>query len=244
MADMRKILLVENQQTQFEVVSNLMKRFGFESVPAIGPSYAIFIERVRVFINPQYDDEYRNNAIDEIVRAVGDWGVELIIMDHILGGAYHCLTGIQLGEEINSRLSEILPVLFLSKTERSETRRLHDYDAYARKFGRTEWVHKGFFGEEILSPGIFEDLILERTRRLLGASESELFYAKVDRFLRLDRGEMNRFEKKFEYLENVRRTDFEKIPEQVKDRVEEYYKHCQDTFFSLSTLNIIDLPKL
>lgn len=180
----RKILLVENQWFQFEEIAKLKCLKSYEIIPS-KDDYITLIDNVRVWVNTEYNKEYRDVAIKFVKDFISNSNIELIIMDHILGGAFHCLTGVDLAVEINSNINidKCMPILFLSKTEQSEKNRMTKYENYKKIYSEdiyTKWIHKGYFGDEILSEEYFEKMVIPEIHKLFASSEENKFWIKFD----------------------------------------------------------------
>jgi hypothetical protein len=169
----RKILIIENQQSQFDGIVECMGDYCFFPEKS---GYIAFIDHVRVWVNELYDADYREKAITFIIDIINTKETELILMDHILGGAHHCLTGIDLAREINGRRVKesktVIPIAFLSKTEHNDENRISAYDKYEKQFNTSEWIHKGYFGDEILKKKYFNSRVIPQIETLLGKSLS------------------------------------------------------------------------
>lgn len=169
----RQILIVENQQCQHEqIVDSLEKCYV---VYPNHSEYICFIDNVRVWVNEGYNPEYRAAALNYLNTFINEnQQLELILMDHKLGGAHKCKTGIDLAMELNRPRKEtncVLPVIFISKTEHTDENRIERFDAYQSKYPNTSnWVHKGYFGDEILQPEFLEKNVIPEIEKLLGES--------------------------------------------------------------------------
>lgn len=185
----RNILLIENQKFQFDKIID----FDCLKIYNIYPSescYIKFIDNVRVWVNNQYKPNYREKAINYLKDFIEQNKIEMIIMDHILGGAYHCFTGIDLAEEINRSKSveNCMPVLFLSKTEHNEKNRMFKYENYKKIYPEdicTKWIHKGYFGDEILSEEYFKKMVIPEILKLFDQLEEKKFWIKFDLVINL-----------------------------------------------------------
>lgn len=181
----RKILIIENQYKQYEKILGYLKN-EYEVYPKNKDEYIKFIDKVRVWINEEYHEDFINIALAEIVKQIvkceegTNNKIELILMDHILGGPHHCKTGIDLAIKLDeNKTIKHIPIVFLSKTPDEEKNRLTGYESYKKKKSVTGWIHKGYFGEEILKknyfkknvtdklPGFFEMTEKEKNRELL-----------------------------------------------------------------------------
>lgn len=156
----KNILIVENQRTQFDKIRENLRNKGYSAFPDCNVEE--FINCVKVWVNEEYPDAYKKTAFEKICDQIERQQIDLILMDHILGGGCKCKTGIDLARAINSeRKGAELPVLFMSRTEESEKRRLMDYNQYTADFPQlSKWLHKGFFGDEILNEDYFSNFVI------------------------------------------------------------------------------------
>jgi len=138
----KKILIFENQYYEYNKLCDKLKE-QYEVVIAkeldcnrTQDKFKLFADRIRIWVNENYDTKYRNKALDYILEVIGTKEgdkivphsvLNLIIMDHILGGSYGCLTGIDLAEKLVEKIEmdKMPPILFLSKTEHANKNRLY-----------------------------------------------------------------------------------------------------------------------
>ena len=178
------LLIIENQQSQFNIIFDLLKNH-YNNFP-LKDEYIKFIDCVRVWINEEYNLEYRNLAFSYILSIIENSSnnISAILMDQILGGADHCLNGIDLAKEINIKLVEKklnpIAVLFLSKTESNNKSILHKFIEYKKTYPNTNWIHKGYFGDEILEEGYFTKNVLPEIENLLSKSKTQII---IDRLM-------------------------------------------------------------
>lgn len=169
LTEKRKILVIENQELQFNGIIGCLVDYTYFPEKT---SYINFVDHVRVWVNQLYNSSYRESGIVFITNYIKSNKIELIIMDHILGGAHHCLTGIDLAKEINQRRIkenlDVIPIAFLSKTVHNDAKRLVDYDGYKQRFYHSESIHKGYFGDEILKVDYFNSRVIPTIETLLG----------------------------------------------------------------------------
>lgn len=177
----KKILVIENQNFQYKEIIGYLKSNNFQYYPDIKDNYVEFIDHVRVWVNKEYEhNDYRKRSFSYIYDVMQK-GFDLILMDHILGGAYHCLTGIDFARALNLKRKEenkkYIPVVFLSKTESNEENRLKQYDEYKADFPDTSvWVHKGYFGDEILNETYFNECVVKEINRLISTPQENSKY--------------------------------------------------------------------
>jgi hypothetical protein len=176
---MINILLIENQQRQFESIRKcFLEGNGLRSQYKIVPNQNIFIEfidNVRVWVNKSYDTEddtsYRENAMNYIIKMIDDNSIDIILMDNKLGAGHKSETGIELAEEINKKLKENrkqqLPIVFISN-DIKDTEEISDKlkelgsKKNREEFPAFEWVHKGYFGDEILNEKYIKEYVIEK----------------------------------------------------------------------------------
>ena len=170
----RTILIIENQQSQQDEISSCLR--DHYVVCPDDRDFVYFIDNVRVWVNKEYDDGYREKALKYIIQVLNDENrnVELILMDHKLGGAHECNTGIDLARALNEArktTDSLFPVIFISKTEHTDKNRITDFDSYQNDYPNTsEWVHKGYFGDEILERAFLEKNVIPKIESLLKKS--------------------------------------------------------------------------
>lgn len=194
----KNILIIENQEFQFKKIYPLLKKGNYHPFPSDNDDeFVKFIDHIRVWVNEEYQPHHRILAYSYLTNFIDKNNINLVLMDYKLGGAHHCLTGIHLAEELNNfRLrnkKEILPVYFLSKTELNDKKREERFNSYKEKFAKTEWIHKGYFGEEILEATYFNRNVLKLIDDFF-----EKTYPAMEALSSLER-----FIKKFQYLKNT-----------------------------------------
>lgn len=177
----RKILVIENQQYQFDPIVDYLK--DYDVFPKKAKDYSTFIDCVRVWVNEQYEKDYRDIALANIREKINENKIELILMDHLLGGAQHCHTGIDLAIEINKVEKPELPIAFLSQVEHTEKRRSEAYEKYKKDHKLSKWIHKGYFGDEILKEDYFKSRVIPEIENLLGHTEEQRFWEDYDAVL-------------------------------------------------------------
>lgn len=185
----KNILIIENQEFQFKKIFPLLKKGNYHPFPSDnGDEFVKFIDHIRVWVNEEYQPHQRILAYSYLTNFINTNNINLVLMDYKLGGAHHCLTGIHLAEELNnSRLrnkKEILPVYFLSKTELNDKKREEHFNSYKEKFARTEWIHKGYFGEEILEATYFNRNVLKLIDSTFESDHIETCISRLETFIK------------------------------------------------------------
>jgi len=214
-----KILIIENQWIEFRklcdvLTGNNMSKYKFsvllgidaENNPVfydnknnkekVEKDFISLVTQIRIWVNENngYNEDYRKKAFKTILKLAQI--SDIIIMDHILGGSYSCLTGIDIA---NYLLEEDIKktVLFLSKTEEHDKNILDRYEGnymidgieqkgYKQKFMQkfqiqkndinnyTKWIHKGYFGDEILKPEYIKKYVIKAIEDLLERKNSNI----------------------------------------------------------------------
>jgi CheY-like chemotaxis protein len=155
MRDKRKILIIENQITQFKKIRENCREF--DVFPSSDEDFLSFITWVRRYVYEKYPD--RALDISKIIEKAKE--VELILMDYKLGAQYNSLSGISLAKDINLKLQKSLPVVFMSKDHEHTKEIAKELKEYEEKgFPTYKWVHKGYFGNEILEPDYFKEIMI------------------------------------------------------------------------------------
>jgi hypothetical protein len=195
----KNILVIENQYFEFKAIYNFLKEFNVYPTPVF---FKGFINNVHVALNKQYNKEYRQlalNNIDNIVNGVNDpfnnnKPVDIMLIDHILGGAHFCHTGIDLANYINSfRKNNPIPVVFLSRTPQEGKTKLEGVDTGSNSFdlllstnrlgyeygykmmykNSCDWVHKGYFGDDCLDETFFNKYVIQAITNIILLSEKD-----------------------------------------------------------------------
>lgn len=175
-----KILIIENQITQFKMISEHLKTNGYHPIPS-PEEYTGFLDYVRIQINPQYGETYKTECFNKIMEYITAQSPDLIIMDHILGGSCKCETGIGLALKLCKPIPIPIPVLFLSRTEHTEKNRVEEYEKFRNQQpGISEWTHKGYFGDGILEENYFKSHVIPSVERLLPKKKHTMMHTYID----------------------------------------------------------------
>lgn len=225
MKPQRKILLIENQKWQFNLLLDSLKR-KYSILPRTDKEYCTIIDNVCVYVNKGYNEDYRKKAFNYIYNLCSkENGVEAIILDHKIGGAYYCLTGIDLAKAINERFKEnnkdCLPVIFLSKTEHSEKLRVDAYDDYKKDFpNKSTWVHKGYFGDEILNDEYLIKHLHPKIEQILSDSDRDRFYSALEKILAGKKDLLHEEHvKAIDFLKDLKKLEYESIDEKIRKSI-------------------------
>lgn len=167
----KRILIVDNQFVQYELLTNCLLKKGYIISPSDRDNYSTFISAVKVYINETgYPANYREACFDVIKNYCvpeKETPVDLIIMDHKLGGSTVCKTGYDLAIDIWQKVDKNILVLFLSRTDYSEEysfAQRHDLEVSNYHF---DWLMKGFLGEETMQKLFIEKVVCEKMEQLL-----------------------------------------------------------------------------
>ncbi|MCL2041200.1 MAG: hypothetical protein FWG84_04060 [Bacteroidales bacterium] len=170
----RKILIVENQVTQFESLQTLFKQYAtdFEIFPK---DFFPFIAWVRRYVNINYPETLHTDSSNNIVQRINDNKIELILMDYKLGAQFESKSGVVFATEINKKLEKPLPVVFMSKDLIDNNEKYCDeLEKYkAENFPECKCVHKGYFGREILQKDYFEAKMIPALKNCLSDSDNQ-----------------------------------------------------------------------
>jgi hypothetical protein len=207
-----KILIIENQWIEFEKMCETISKSGYDilldndvywntlkNIIEKEQKFISLATKIRIWVDEDngYDKIYREKAFNSIFEFAKK--ADIIIIDHILGGSYSCLTGIDLAENLVEKIGieQMPPILFVSKTESNEKNLINRYEGeyiiendkkpgyknfIKNKFimkdneldkqqnkeklkakinAHTKWVHKGYFGDEILLPEYIKKYVIE-----------------------------------------------------------------------------------
>ena len=148
----RKILVIENQITQFETIRKNLDEY--EIYPAL-EEYELIMNLVCIRLNKRYIHDRRTEALTKLREYIVERKIELFIIDYKLSGCHDGLTGIDLAFEIQDRsLFPKTPVIFLSRSS-SNTKEIKDHLINVEN----KWVEKGYAGLSLLEPSYFEKYI-------------------------------------------------------------------------------------
>ncbi len=267
---MRNILIIENQEYQFAKIYSYLSNYvttnektkKFNVFPEYNGSssqkYVDFIDNARVWVNGNYNPDYREIGLLNIENTIKDNNIELIVMDHILGGGYSNDTGIELATTINNRRKEtepilnILPIIFLSKTEHNEFNRCIKYDIYRLTFdsdAKSDWVHKGYFGDEILKKDYIQNNLVEKINACLLGTGKDILLESLNNLLK-PLNEMSRietFEKDLKnqldefimIIKNGKKTEkeIEELIQEIKSLDIKNKVHCSSTMKRLISIH-------
>ena len=161
----KKIVIIENQLTQFEKIRN--KLAYCEEAYSIYPdidSYKEFLDWIRIYLDTRYEEKRRSNFFGKIVNKIKEENPDLLIIDHILVGCHSGKTGIDLALRLRMEGEIATPILFLS---RSDLNTPHISSQYPKIAEPREWVSKNSKKKENLEDTYFNSHIMETIKKLL-----------------------------------------------------------------------------
>lgn len=176
-----KIILIENQFTQFKKIWNFLDE-EYEVFPNIKKEtlqseaekekykrnqFKDFIDLFRVCLNERYSKNYRDDAFQKIKQIIIDEvKPDLLIIDHILVGNHEAKNGLDLAIKLRGeKISQ--PIMFLSRTEANSSDVIKQYPHISEK---KIWINKGFAGDRILHPKYFKEDVLPQINKLISES--------------------------------------------------------------------------
>lgn len=147
-----KILVIENQLTQFETIHRFLGT-DFQIFPENKRlKYRSFINLIRVFLHTGYgeyhhnEDSYRGKVFKEILEEIDRFDPKVILMDHILLGFHEANDGIDLAKFLR-RAGISTPIIFLSRTRTNSAKAINA----KQHVSDCDWLPKGIDGQENLT---------------------------------------------------------------------------------------------
>lgn len=173
----RKILLIENQFSQFKEIYNRL--YEFEVFPPL-EEYGQVMDLVRVFLNERYPPQLRSLAETHLKSYVKDNQFDLYIIDYRLTGCHDGRKGDYLASKLRGFQSAgiTVPVLFLSGHPKNEENVLRTFEDMPEP---KAWVEKGYASSRIIDNDYFDLHVLSAIRKMLGASKEERIYEQLMR---------------------------------------------------------------
>lgn len=171
-----KILVLENQVTQFEdIITALKKAFSNRRNLTISthPSkqdWLRIMNLVRIFLNPRYSSERQNIAIDKLKEYIESITPDYLIIDYRLSGSHNGKKGTFLARKLKT-LGIMAPILFLSRTDHNDEDVKKEIEKEA--LGDCEWIPKGYAGSDIGDDSYFEKYVVENIIRYSKRSKLE-----------------------------------------------------------------------
>lgn len=205
-----KIIIIENQRTQYEALYDGFNAsgFGWEIYPT-KEEWCSFMDYVKVVINDDYqyvfDGKYRGNAKIKLWEIIQKIEPDLLIVDYFLGGTT-CEKGVELAKDIVNGLRQKNPqfsIVFLSRELPSGD----DYDRFKEDSkGKiyTDWLLKSFSQNEVLEKNYIKEVLCRDIKALLNKN--------------------NLYEELNEYYNKTKNSQFSKIKPIIESIIEKLKK--------------------
>ncbi len=169
---MKKIIaIIENQFTQFDYMRQELTKAGYRVFPE-KEDYKEFVDSIRVFCDPRYDEKIRKkNAKKIFLGKLEELDVSLFLIDFKLAGTWDGMNGVQLALDIRGELVkfENTPVIFLSRTPSNNQEVKMDL----RLIDNCKWVEKGYSGMSLKESSYFRLHVVEEIPKLISAKKED-----------------------------------------------------------------------
>lgn len=175
MENKRRILIIENQFTQFKDIVKLLDNSGFDSFPN-ADNFDQYLDAIKIYLNPRYTMDRRSLFLNKLIEMTSNYNPELLIIDHILIGAHDAEDGIDLAIKFREKNFN-QPIIFFSRTEQNHI----DVCVKLPKVSdNKEWISKGYSGADILEEAFFIERVIPRIQYLLPTLLSEKIIKKLN----------------------------------------------------------------
>ncbi len=174
--EIKRILLIENQYTQFRRIKTHLNNAGYTVYPTDegGDLFNEFMDYVRIYLNHRYggiqEGSRRKKVFEKIVEKINDGDFDAFIIDYILVGCSAGLTGIFLAEKFRDK-GITTPIIFLSREKSNQPEITNNLNKNLEPF---KWIHKGYAGREILEDEYFRQNVIKIIEECIGKSAVEL----------------------------------------------------------------------
>ena len=176
MESKRKVLVIENQFTQFKEIIKLLDGAGYQTFPTDEKTFKDYLDWIRIFLNPRYDSNRRKLFWDKILKNTIEFNAEIFIIDHILVGTHSAEDGIDLAMKFREHgISQ--PFIFFS---RSEMNNIDICDKLPKVLAEKIWIFKGYSGADILEEKFFTAEVIPKIETLLKKQLSTLIIEKLN----------------------------------------------------------------
>lgn len=175
-----KILLIENQITQFFKIRQQLDEAGFQIYPGKEEEEVKkFLDLVKIFLTRRYGDleegSRRSNVFSEILRIIKEEKPDIIIIDNLLVGYHNAENGIFLAKELR-KFRVAVPIIFLSRTEQNNIETMNNLQQITEPW---IWIPKGYAGEGILEENYFKTHVINITPLLLEKHDRPRLYIET-----------------------------------------------------------------
>ena len=230
-----RILLVENQKTQFEKIFRILNAGEIEVRPSL-EEYDHFMDWVRIWANPGYNQTYQDQMFARLQALITKEAIRLFILDYKLSGSKDGRTGLGLAESL-TKSCQVNPkhIILLSRLPRNSP----ELEAEWVLVDQYWWIEKGYGGNTVLEENYIEKYIKTKVIELLGAGDEiskmleelkkdpTIKSAGIwDKFLVLHdaspRGQVEEELIRFLYLKLVEEGGKNSSPFKIEKRLEEY----------------------
>jgi hypothetical protein len=239
MPSKRKIVIIENQKSQFNDIYTTLKN-EYQIIPN-EEDFIGFMDHVRVWINQQYDEDYRDIAIESIKTKCND--VDLIIMDYSIGGAHHCETGIELASKL-LEINNDLNFLFFSKIAENDRKKNIAFEKLKNSYSHiseNNWLNKGYFNFNLFQYDIadnenkyLKEVLLSRIKQVIGKRTDDQLNDLLDNWIKESNSESTYRNINNRLIEIKNKAN---ISDEIKKNIISYLK-------KVNNLNQINIDKL
>lgn len=180
---MNSVLLVENQITQFRLISECLKKRDFSVLPEEN-DFSVFLSWLRIALNNRYKAQRQKEAKQKIYDYVNENNVALAIIDHnLIGMALSAEDGVDLAIGIRSNTHrKDLPILFLSRTRESDESVMRKLRFFSGS--KYEWITKGYDADVRLTPKYIDKEVVPRLHDLIeGGDPYDRFSSLMNRLV-------------------------------------------------------------
>lgn len=176
MESKRRVLVIENQFTQFKEIIRLLDGAGYQVFPTDEKTFKDYLDWIRIFLNPRYDLSRRTLFWEKILQKTIEFSADIFIIDHILVGTHSAEDGIDLAIKFREKgISQ--PFIFFS---RSEMNNIEICDKLPKVLEEKIWIFKGYSGADILEKKFFVAEIIPKIETLLKKQISTLIIEKLN----------------------------------------------------------------
>jgi hypothetical protein len=164
----QRILLVENQQTQFMKIFDKLPEY--QVFPA-KDDYDRFTDWVRIWVNGGYKQTRHDSAFRKIKEYVQEKGIHFFILDYKLSGSNGSLSGLGLAEELVGKCGiKHKQIILLSRTPVNSL----ELEPERELIAKYNWVEKGYAGMSILEDHYFNKYVKAEIDKLFNDQELEV----------------------------------------------------------------------
>lgn len=160
---MKRILLIDNQKTQYQKIAGKLNEY--QIFP--GPEYNDFMNWVRIWVTVTYSGPRQKLVFAEIINKIRQWNIDLFILDYKIAGNTEGSTGIFLGQRLKAEFNK--PIIYLSRTPYN-SKDLGDEKYHVKQ---ENWIEKGYTGLNILDEPYFDLNVRKKIQKMLSTQVNE-----------------------------------------------------------------------